>query len=120
MKFLCDVHISFKVCKALELAGYRCIHVNNILQGSESSDNSIAKYADKENMILITKDGDFRNSFLLKNLPKFLVKINLGNITNEVLITVLLSNVAKIENAYSNRQPFMLELGSGNFVNLTN
>lgn len=31
MKFLCDVHISYKVCKFLEQYGHQAIHVNTIL-----------------------------------------------------------------------------------------
>jgi predicted nuclease of predicted toxin-antitoxin system len=82
MKFLCDVHISFKTVKFLIGKGYECVHVNTILEKWHTTDNDIAKYVDENNFILVTKDADFRDSFFLKNNPKKLVKINLGNIPN--------------------------------------
>jgi hypothetical protein len=31
MQFLCDVHISYKLVNAIESLGFKCIHVNAIL-----------------------------------------------------------------------------------------
>jgi predicted nuclease of predicted toxin-antitoxin system len=42
----------------------------------------------KTQLTLITKDADFRNSFFIKKTPKKLIKINLGNISNEELKTI--------------------------------
>lgn len=61
MKFLCDVHISMKLSKALEKAGYSSIHVNGILEKWYTSDQDISKYVDANELILITKDQDFKN-----------------------------------------------------------
>lgn len=38
MKFLCDVHISHKIVAHLKILGFEAIHVNNILDRSESKD----------------------------------------------------------------------------------
>ena len=86
MKFLCDVHISIKLVKYLISKNYDCIHVNTILEKWHTKDRDIANYADQNGLILITKDGDFRDSHYLKNTPNKLVKINLGNISNTDLI----------------------------------
>lgn len=58
MKFLCDVHISYKLLNALNKLGFDCIHVNNILDKWYTKDTAIAKYVDENNLILITKDLD--------------------------------------------------------------
>jgi len=60
MRFLCDVHISFKVQKHLNSLGFETIHVNNILDSWFSKDSDISKYADENDLIVITKDSDFR------------------------------------------------------------
>ena len=65
MRFLCDVHISYKLVNAIIKLGFDCIHVNSILDKWYSKDADIAKYADDYNYIIITKDADFRNSFFL-------------------------------------------------------
>ena len=48
MKFLCDVHISMKLSKAIEKSGYSCIHVNSILEKWHTKDEEIMKYADEK------------------------------------------------------------------------
>lgn len=62
MKFLCDVHISIKLVKYLISKNHDCIHVNTILEKWHTKDRDIANYADQNGLILITKDGDFRDS----------------------------------------------------------
>jgi len=65
VKVICDVHISFKVVSFFKEYGYESIHVNSILNGSFTKDSEIASFADKGNYILISKDSDFKISFLL-------------------------------------------------------
>ena len=38
--------------------------------------------------MVVTKDIDFRNSYFLNKTPKKLIKINLGNVTNQELIDI--------------------------------
>ena len=81
MKFLCDVHISYKLAKFIESLGYEVIHVNMIFDKWFTKDQEIADYADyadNNDLIIITKDVDFRGSFFIKKSPRKLVKINLG------------------------------------------
>ncbi len=68
MRFLLDVHMSYKLGKELEKHGYETVHVNTILDKWYTDDITIAGFADKENYAVITKDADFRNSYLIKNL----------------------------------------------------
>ena len=76
MKFLCDVHISYKVVKFLAKSGFETIHVNQILDGWNTKDKDISEYVDSNDLILLTKDYDFRDSFFIKGTPKKLIKIN--------------------------------------------
>lgn len=89
MKVLLDVHISFKVSKILQSIGYETIHVNSLPNKWYSSDAEITKFADENEMILISKDQDFLNSYLINKKPFRLVKINLGNISNKDLIELI-------------------------------
>jgi predicted nuclease of predicted toxin-antitoxin system len=115
MKFLCDVHISIKLVKYLISKNHDCIHVNTILEKWHTKDRDIANYADQNGLILITKDGDFRDSHYLKNTPNKLVKINLGNISNTDLILIIGNNLTKIEKLNSN-DSFILEVGNDNLI----
>lgn len=44
MRFLCDVHISYKVAKYLSEAGYETVHVNQILDSWNTKDRDICKF----------------------------------------------------------------------------
>ena len=109
MKFLCDVHISFKLVRHLRSLGYEVFHVNEILDAWFSSDSLISKFADDNDLIVITKDSDFRNSFYINNSPKKLIKINLGNISNELLIQVITDNLEHFKKL-NNSQVFIVEV----------
>lgn len=90
MKFLLDVHIAFKIKNFLiNNCRVEAIHVNTILDGYYSSDRQIAAYADKHGLTVITKDIDFRNAYFLKQTPKRIIRICLGNISNQELILLI-------------------------------
>jgi len=112
MKFLCDVHISFKLVKYIQSIGYECVHVNSILDKWFTTDAKIATYCVENHYILITKDYDFKNSYLLKKSPNKLIKINLGNISNLDLIRFFDTNMKTIIETNSNYQNFLIELDS--------
>lgn len=97
MKFLSDVHISYKTVKILQNFGYESIHVNLILDKWNTKDRDICKYADLNGFIVITKDSDFKDSFLINKTPKKLIKINLGNISNNILNKILSDNITLIK-----------------------
>jgi len=117
MKFLCDVHISIKLVKHLNTIGFECIHVNTILDKWFTSDRKIAEFSDANDFTLITKDFDFKNSFLVNKTPKKLIKINLGNISNESLIEIFDFNIHKINSINDAHNCFMLEINK-NYLNL--
>lgn len=109
MKFLCDVHISYKVVHHLKMRNFEAVHVNEILDKWFTKDADICLYADRNDLIVISKDVDFKDNFLLKNTPKKLVKINLGNISTDALIHALSVNLQAIEKLNSTGN-FMVEL----------
>ena len=120
MKFLCDVHISFKLVNAIKDLGFSCVHVNSILDSWFTKDSEISKFVDSHDYIMVTKDADFRNSFFINRTPKKLLKVNLGNITNHDLIKIVTECMPKIENVSQNHKNFIIEidLKSSNYITL--
>ena len=113
MRFLCDVHISYKVVKFLSDLGHEVIHVNTILEKWHTKDTDICKHADSNELIGITKDYDFRDSFFLRQTPRKLIKINLENISTNELITSLSEIMDALERINEN-SCFMIEIGKNN------
>ena len=77
MKFLCDVHISYKIVSFFKENGYEAIHVNTILNSWYTKDSEISEYADNNDFIILSKDSDFRESYFIKHTPKKLIKLDL-------------------------------------------
>lgn len=48
MRLLCDVHITYKLVNHLKNLGFEAIHVNQILDKSETKDSDICQYADDQ------------------------------------------------------------------------
>ncbi len=109
MKFLCDVHISYKLSNHLISLGFSSVHVNEILDRSNTKDSHICKYADDNDLIVITKDSDFRDFFFINGTPKKLIKVNLGNISNKDLIQIFTDMKPKLRKLYA-KPNFLVEI----------
>ena len=109
MKFLCDVHIPYKLTKSLTKMGFESVHINTILNKWHTTDNEISQYANSNNMVVITKDSDFRDSFFVKKSPQKLIKVNLGNISNKELIKIFKENIDSIAK-YNSKSRFLIEI----------
>lgn len=118
MKFLCDVHIPIKLAKHLNNLGFESIHVNTVLDKWFTSDSKIAGFSDSNDFTLITKDFDFKNSFLVNKTPKKLIKINLGNISNTQLIEIFNRFISEIETINNRHNQYMIEVDTG-FLKVT-
>jgi predicted nuclease of predicted toxin-antitoxin system len=105
--------VSYKLVAHLKLLGFETIYVNEILNKSETKDSDICKYSDQNNLVVITKDADFRNSYFIKQTPRKLIKINLGNISNHELITIFSENIHVIQKLDS-KPNFLLEVDKDN------
>lgn len=89
MKLLCDVHIPLRVVNFLRSQGFEAMHVNELPQRWNTPDGVICRLADEQGATVISKDTDFRNSFLLQGTPRKLLHICLGNTSNQKLIDQL-------------------------------
>jgi predicted nuclease of predicted toxin-antitoxin system len=93
MKILCDVHIPYKLVNFLRNQGIEAVHVNRILAKWYTKDSDICQYADNNDYVVVTKDVDFRNSHFVKGSPRKLLRVNLGNISNQELIQIVGDNL---------------------------
>jgi len=87
MVFLLDVHLPIGLSKFLNnQEKCRAVHVNQVLQKWNTPDVEICRYADANNMVVLTKDSDFKNSHFINKTPKKIIRITLGNIPNKEII----------------------------------
>ena len=110
MVFLVDVHLPISLSKFLNnQRNCSALHVNQILQKWNTSDANICKYADENDLIVITKDNDFKNSHFVNNTPRKIIRVTLGNISNNDLILTFEKYVSIIL-ALNAKQSFYIEI----------
>ena len=69
--------------------GHDCIHTLDLEKRNETPDKIINSISIKQQRIVITKDGDFYDSFLLNREPYKLILVKLGNTSRNELLQFL-------------------------------
>lgn len=86
MKFIVDAQLPRSLTVFLVQQGLDAIHTTDLPDKNRTSDQFIIDLAEKENRIVISKDIDFLESFVLRNKPAKLLVVRTGNIHNQELI----------------------------------
>ncbi len=102
MKFLIDAQLPRRLCTLLDGAGHDSIHTSTLPDGNRTGDHQITETADREDRVVVTKDRDFRDSHLLRGLPRRLLIVATGNIANDDLLALFDHNIAMIADAFEN------------------
>jgi predicted nuclease of predicted toxin-antitoxin system len=68
---------------------------------NHTSDEVLGRLASSEQRVLVTKDGDFVDSFFLRGLPPKLLSVSTGNITNKDLLELFNAHLPAIVSAIS-------------------
>ncbi|NJM75224.1 MAG: DUF5615 family PIN-like protein [Acaryochloridaceae cyanobacterium RU_4_10] len=85
MKFLVDAQLPVRLARFLQNAGHDAIHTRDLPNQNATPDAVVNFISIQEERIVITKDSDFVQSFLLQNQPYKLLLITTGNIKNSDL-----------------------------------
>ena len=86
MRFLVDAQLPPSLKQLFIDNGYDCIHTIDLAQGNDTPDKIINKSSLAEQRILIIKDSDFYDDFIIKNEPYKLIMVKLGNTSTKELI----------------------------------
>lgn len=100
MKYIIDAQISFRVSKFLKGKGFDVIHTLDLKDKDSTSDNEIRRISKIENRIVISKDSDFLDSYLIKKTPNKLLLITTGNIDNKNLLLLFENNFKLIDELF--------------------
>jgi len=100
MKFIVDAQLSRRLAASLRQIGFDAIHTLDLPQGNNTTDSEINKLSISGEYIVITKDSDFVDSFLLRREPWKLLLVSTGNIRNAELETLFLANISKIVDGF--------------------
>lgn len=96
MNFLVDAHLPRRTAFWLRQAGHDAVHTLDLPEANRTSDTTILEIASREQRVVVTKDADFVDSFVLCGRPEKLLLISTGNITNADLEALLRPNLDAI------------------------
>jgi predicted nuclease of predicted toxin-antitoxin system len=100
MKFLVDAQLPRRLVLRLREAGHDAVHTLDLPNGNRTSDAQVNAISIAEQRVVITKDADFVDSFLLQKLPWKLLLVSTGNISNRDLERLFAANLSSIVNGF--------------------
>jgi predicted nuclease of predicted toxin-antitoxin system len=99
MRFLVDAQLPRRLALQLNASGHDAVHTLDCPAGNNTTDSEIVAFAIRDHRVVLTKDNDFVNSFLLQGVPPKLLLISTGNISNEALFALVAANLSALEKA---------------------
>ena len=103
MKFIVDAQLPRSLAAFLRGKGFDVIHSSDLPKGNDTSDVEINLLSIAEERIVISKDGDFYDSFTAKKEPYKLLYVRTGNISNAKLIDLFDKNLTAITSELNER-----------------
>lgn len=99
MKFLVDAQLPRRLARLLESLGHDALHTLDLSGKNRTPDETLRQFALNEERVLVTKEADFMDSFVLHDAPPKLLFVTTGNIPNEDLLTLFRANLPAIVRA---------------------
>ena len=99
MKFIVDAQLPRKFVIWLNGAGHEGLHTLDLPKKNLTSDKELTEFAVSQGRIVISKDDDFVQAFLINGEPSLLL-ISTGNISNLELEVLIKSNLELISDAF--------------------
>jgi predicted nuclease of predicted toxin-antitoxin system len=100
MKFLIDAQLPRRLAAQLQHAGFQVTHTLDLPEGNRTTDQNLIALSSFEQAVVVTKDSDFVESFLLRREPWKLLLVSTGNIDNDELISLFQLNIDQLANAF--------------------
>lgn len=100
MKFLVDAQLPRRLARWLQEAGHETVHTRDLSEGNRTGDAEINALSVREQRVVITKDEDFVDLFLLRHEPYKLLLVAMGNISNKELEHLFQNNLDEIIKAF--------------------
>ncbi len=100
MTFLIDAQLPRRLAHRLRSEGHDALHTLDLAEGNRAPDATVASVANRDDRVLVTKDGDFVSSHLLKGQPRRLLLVSTGNVSNVALERLFIANLPAVAQAF--------------------
>ena len=96
MRFLIDAQLPRRLARHLVEAGHDATHTLDLPQRNATTDDELARVADAEGRVVVSKDADFVTSQLLRGTPGRLLVVATGNLSNDALIDLFVTHATEL------------------------
>lgn len=100
MRVLVDAHLPKRLSEFLSAHDIESKHTLDLPEKNATPDPEIIRLADEEGRIVITKDSDFLDNYILDGSPKKLLIVSTGNINNRNLIRLFEKNLETLKSLF--------------------
>ncbi len=101
MNFLVDAQLPRRLTQRLQALGHDAIHTLDLPLQNQTPDYVLNERSVIEERVLITKDADFVDSFILHDVPYKLLLVSTGNIRNSELEQLFFDNLETLVNGFA-------------------
>jgi len=88
LKFIVDTQLPPKLSTWISKRGHDAVHTFDFEKGALLDDKEIVIIAIEQSRIIVTKDSDFFDHFLLKGSPPKVLLLEIGNCSNKKLTKI--------------------------------
>ena len=100
MRVPVDAHLPKHLSEFLSANEIESKHTLDLPKKNATPDTEIIRFADDENRIVILKDSDFLDNYILDGSPKKLLIVSTGNINNRNLIQLFEKNLETLKSMF--------------------
>jgi predicted nuclease of predicted toxin-antitoxin system len=101
LRFIVDTQLPPSLAEFFRRRNLDATHVTDYPSGALTADIEIITIAKNEKRIIVTKDSDFWDYYLLRGYPPSVLLLQLGNIKNNELFMLINSRLEAIISAFS-------------------
>lgn len=109
MKLLLDENLSRRIVPLLQQDYPGSSHVG-LLGLEQKDDREVWAFAKDNDYVIVTKDDDFQGLLALFGYPPKVIRLRMGNCSNQRVGSVLLDNLAAITKALEDSEIGILDL----------
>ncbi|MEX0904526.1 MAG: DUF5615 family PIN-like protein [Balneolaceae bacterium] len=100
MRVLVDAHLPKRLSEFLSAHDIESKHTLDLPNRNATPDSEVIRFADEENRIVISKDSDFLDNYILDGSPRKLLIVSTGNINNRDLIRSFEKNLETLKSLF--------------------
>ncbi|TAK41244.1 MAG: hypothetical protein EPO28_08890 [Saprospiraceae bacterium] len=100
MKFIVDTQLPPRLSKFLSGKGFDAIHTTRFPDGHLLDDEAIRRIAKAEDRIIVTKDSDFFDHYLVKGAPPCVLLFRMGNLSNKELLVQFEKHLPQVQQLF--------------------